>query len=434
MRTPTPSLPPRPLPVEPIDELPDVLPARPGLRETLQPFYWIYGAVEWAVGVPCLVVGLAVLAAIPVLQFLSLGYLLEVSGRIARTAHWRDELPRARGLAGFGLYLGQLLLRFFRCFIGARKAARLGFLVGGVWLLVLPLRLVSSMALSAQIIDPDGPVARNWKIGLTALTGLTAVVLVTGLYLMLLVSRAVASWWHGGPFVLFGRLSHGGFYTEARDGVWDFVVSLRLPYYFWLGLRGFVGTLAWLAVPIALIALGRLIGQQGSPPAAGLGFLVGFVGAVQLLFVLLQLPFLQVRFAAEGRFAALFQWDAVVRRFCRAPWAFGCAVVVALLFALPLYLLKIEMVPREAAWLPSLVFVVFILPARMLSGWAYARSVRRGERSRHWLFVGTSPLWTLPVVAFYVLVVFFTQYTSWNGIWSLYEQHAFLLPVPFVGM
>ena len=38
----------------------------------------------------------------------------------------------------------------------------------------------------------------------------------------------------------------------------------------------------------------------------------------------------------------------------------------------------------------------------------------------------------LPVVGFYVLIVFFTQYTAWYGKWSLYEQHAFLLPVPFL--
>ena len=40
----------------------------------------------------------------------------------------------------------------------------------------------------------------------------------------------------------------------------------------------------------------------------------------------------------------------------------------------------------------------------------------------------------LPVVAFYVLIVYFTQYVSWYGGLSLYEQHAFLLPVPFLGM
>jgi hypothetical protein len=40
----------------------------------------------------------------------------------------------------------------------------------------------------------------------------------------------------------------------------------------------------------------------------------------------------------------------------------------------------------------------------------------------------------VPVAGFYVLIVFFTQYTSWNGVGSLHEHHAFLVPVPFFGM
>jgi hypothetical protein len=98
-----------------------------------------------------------------------------------------------------------------------------------------------------------------------------------------------------------------------------------------------------------------------------------------------------------------------------------------------LYLLKIEMVPREAAWLPSLVFLAFIFPARLLTGWALGRAVPR-KTPRHWFFRWTGRLAFLPAASFYVTIVFFTQYTSWNGVWSLYEQHAFLVPVPFFGM
>jgi hypothetical protein len=39
----------------------------------------------------------------------------------------------------------------------------------------------------------------------------------------------------------------------------------------------------------------------------------------------------------------------------------------------------------------------------------------------------------LPIASIYVLIVFLAQYVSWGGFWSLYEQHAFLLPVPFLG-
>jgi hypothetical protein len=40
----------------------------------------------------------------------------------------------------------------------------------------------------------------------------------------------------------------------------------------------------------------------------------------------------------------------------------------------------------------------------------------------------------IPAALLYVLIVFLSQYTSWGGVSSLYEQHAFLLPVPFLNM
>ncbi len=107
--------------------------------------------------------------------------------------------------------------------------------------------------------------------------------------------------------------------------------------------------------------------------------------------------------------------------------------MITLAFAIPLYLLKIEMIPREAAWLPSLVFVVFMLPARLATGWAYGNASHR-PRNRHGLLRWTARLAMLPVVTIYVVIVYFTQFTSWHGIYSLYEQHAFLVPVPFLGL
>ena len=40
--------------------------------------------------------------------------------------------------------------------------------------------------------------------------------------------------------------------------------------------------------------------------------------------------------------------------------------------AMPLFLLKIEAAPSEAAWLAGLVFISFIFPARLLTGLALA--------------------------------------------------------------
>jgi hypothetical protein len=378
-------------------------PRRVGLvRRLIALALWVVrvlgSGLEYLFGTATLLIGLAVLAALPLLQFLSLGYLLEAGGRVARTGRLRDG------------------------FIGVRLAARLGGIVLSSWVLLLPVRLLASLVRSAQVIDPEGRAAEGWRWALLVLLGLT------GLHIGAACARGGRLRYFLWPFNVFwlmGRLRRGGYYTEARDAVWDTAVSLRLPYYFWLGLRGFVGALTWLALPITLLALG-----QSHKPGAPL---LGLLGALLLGIVLLFLPFLQMRLAAATRLRAVFELRAVRADFRRAPWAFACAFVVTLLFALPLYLLKIEMVPREAAWLPSLVFIVFIYPARLLTGWALARA-RRRETPRHWFFRWTARLPLVPAAAFYVLIVFFTQYTSWNGVWSLYEQHAFLVPVPFFGM
>ena len=150
--------------------------------------------------------------------------------------------------------------------------------------------------------------------------------------------------------------------------------------------------------------------------------------------MLLYLPFLQMRLARpEPAPGACSSCGRSAPISAAPPWAFALAFVVTLLFALPLYLLKIEIVPREAAWLPSLVFIAFIFPARLLTGWAWAGRTagrRRGTGSS----AGPAACRCCPRRPFYVLIVFFTQFTSWNGVWSLYEQHAFLVPVPFFGM
>lgn len=352
-------------------------------------------AAEWVFGLVSLVLGLATLAALPIVQFLSLGYLLESSARVARTGRLRDGL------------------------IGVRRAARIGGLAAGAWLALVPAWLVGSFARSAELIDPGGPVARTWRIGALVITVLSL------LHIAVSCARGARLRYFllpfGHPFFLVRRLRQGGLYTEVRDTLWDFVASLRLPYYFRLGLVGFIGTLAWLAVPALLIA---------AVPAYPL---LGVPGVLLLAVIVPFLPFLQVRYAVEGRISALFSRKAIRDRFRRAPWAFAFSLMVLLVAAIPLYLLKIEMIPREAAWLPSLVFIVFLAPARLLTGWAYARSGRR-ERPRHWIVRVLGRIAIIPAALLYVLVVWLSQYTSWGGVSSLYEQHAFLLPVPFLNM
>ena len=88
------------------------------------------------------------------------------------------------------------------------------------------------------------------------------------------------------------------------------------------------------------------------------------------------------------------------------------------------------MVPRDALWLPALVFIVTIFPLKVMTGWAYGRAGRR-SRQAWWITRFGCRLLMVPVALFYALFVFFTPYTGWHGVQALFEHHAFLLPVPF---
>lgn len=355
----------------------------------------VSAAADWVFGASALTLGLAVLAALPVAQFLVFGYLLEGGGRVARTGRLRDGL------------------------IGVNKAARLGRMGVAVLLCWLPLRLIASLADSAELVDPGGRTALGWRVGLALASALAVVHLAAacargGRFRDLLVPFRGVRW-------CVRRVARGGSYARSRDAVWGFLAGLRLPHYFRLGVVGAVGTTAWLALPVTLMAGGR---RHPLAMAAG---------AILLGVVALPLPFLQVQYAAEGRFRALFEYRAVRRRFRKTPWAFALAAASTLLSAVPLYLFKIEMIPREAIWLPSLIYLGFIVPARLATAWAYGRS-DRPEVDRHGFWRWTGRLALAPVAGFYVLAVFLSQYTAWRGVLGLYEQHAFLLPVPFIGL
>ena len=87
-----------------------------------------------------LLVGLATLAALPLAQFLSLGYFLESSARVARSGRLRDGL------------------------FGVRRAARVGGLAAGIYLAMVPAWLVGSVAQSAALIEPGGTSALVWRV------------------------------------------------------------------------------------------------------------------------------------------------------------------------------------------------------------------------------------------------------------------------------
>ncbi len=363
----------------------------------LRVIHGIASAIGWVFGALWMIVMLAVLATIPVLNLLSLGYLLMVSGRVAQTGRLRDG------------------------FIGIRKAAVIGRIVVPSMLFILPIQFLARLRDSAYLIDPQSRAARGWQFTIVILTTLIVLHII---WAVIRGGRLRHFLWPA-PIRFVRWLFTPGKYVALRDAVWDFTVSLKLPAYFSLGLRGFLGAMIWLILPVGMMVIATRL-----PPKPGA--ILSLLGALDMGVVVLYLPFLQVHFAAENRFAAMFELRRVRQLFTGAPIAFWVALLAVLLFSLPLYLLKIELTPRELAWLPSLVFVVFMFPARLLSGWAVGRA-RRRDKPPHFIFRWLARFAVLPVVFFYVLFVYLTQYLSWYGAMSLLEQHAFLVPSPMGG-
>jgi hypothetical protein len=98
--------------------------------------------------------------------------------------------------------------------------------------------------------------------------------------------------------------------------------------------------------------------------------------------------------------------------------------------ALPLYLSKVALPPRDALVLLTPLFIVSIYPAKVISGWAYHRAVTKEEPARFW-WRWTARWLMVPLLAAYVFLLFFTQFIGAQGKGVLFQHHAFLLPVPF---
>lgn len=393
-------------------------------------------------GIASLVFLLAVLANIPILQFLSFGYLLEVTGRIARGGKFRESL------------------------IGLKKASHIGGILLGTWLLIMPIRLLSFFWLEAWLIDPDSMQTFGLRVGQWVLITLTVAHIVgawlcggklryffwpavapvsIGLWLVrrssitqkllsLFVGWAspklvfdicntppITDWFL--PVILWKRVTAKNLYARCRDGVWNFLSGLNLPYYLALGFKGFVGTFLWLILPTLLLMGGTIL--EG-PPAV----ISGLLGVLLAIPVFALLPYLQAHFSVDGRLKRFLQPWQVFKNFSRAPLAHVTALFTTLLFAIPLFLLKIEEIPHELLWTLSLVFVMFTWPARMLTGWAYRRGAQKEVPGRWWIRYPIL-LVAAPISFSFILIFFVTRYISWNGAVSLLENHVFLLPAPF---
>jgi hypothetical protein len=264
-------------------------------------FKRIKAALDWLFGLVSLCAALAALSVIPVLNLLSLGYLLHVSAQVSR-GRLRDG------------------------FVGMGKASRAGSIVLGVTVVLLPVQALSRVWKAAVLIDPTSERAQGLHIALVLLTTFT----LWHIAWACIRGGRLRNFLWPGPIAFVRWLTSGGKYSRACDAVWEYVMGLRLPYFFWLGWRGFIGAVCWLLPPVLMMMVAAGL------PAGGPSALASFAGALGLMFVVLYLPFLQTHFALENRFSAIFEIGAVRRHFRKAPIAFLLALLVALVFALPL--------------------------------------------------------------------------------------------------
>ncbi|REJ80800.1 MAG: hypothetical protein DWQ34_23365 [Planctomycetota bacterium] len=365
------------------------------LRHPLRAIAWI---VRCLFGLASLILMLAVISAIPIVNFLALGYLLEVEGRVGRTGKLRNAFP----LLGI--------------------APRIGSIALGVWLWLLPLRFLSSLTADASLINPGGGAA----VFLRFLTPVAWAGITLHLCLALARGGSLGCFFRPLKNVLWlvGKLREGAYLETASRHIRDFLSRLKLKHHFMLGLRGFLGAFLWLIVPTLFYAAAR---QSEGPQILATVF-----GGFLLVIAFAWVPFLQAHFAAQNRFGAYRELGTVRELFRHAPFAWLIAVIVVYVLALPLYLFKIVLPPADAMWGVTLVFIVSIYPARVVTGWAYGRAVRRQrEGLRSWFvtrfFVR---LLMLPLIAAFVFLMFFTQFIGEEGKLELFQHHAFLLPWP----
>jgi hypothetical protein len=338
-------------------------------------------------GLAAIVFLVAVVAAVPGLNLVALGYLLEAEGRIGRGARWQEALPLWS--------------------VAPRLAATA--LLGWLWL--LPLRALHGLWFDARLIEAEGGAARALGIAFYAL------LLLVGAHLGLALLAG------GGRARAFFRPLEN--LRRARDRALlgaelarELAAELHPLRWLALGARGFAGAFAWLVIPSALLA------SAARTPA------LTVAGGVLMLPVAAWLPFLQARFAQQDRLGAFLEWREVRTLFRRAPLTWLTAALATYVLTLPLYLLKILVPPADAAWLLTLVFTASILPVKLITGWAYRRAIA-AEAEAHAALTWSCRVALAPALAAYVVLLFLTRWIDAHGAAGLFAQHAFLLPAPF---
>ncbi len=389
----------------PAELLPPILPIEermgpgrfPGIWKPIRSVFWF---IHLSFGTACLVMVLAILAAIPGLNILTLGYLIDPQRRVAESGRLRDGFP--------------LLV----------LAPRLGVIVFFSILFLAPIRIqavrVSDAAVILGVMHPQ--VVQMQTI-------LQVLQTIVAIHLMLAIARGGTVGCFLRPFKniiwflrkIFTRKGR----TEMSEGTEQVLNLVRPVQHFWIGLKAFFGAVLWLFIPAGLLVAYSAPGRTA--PIFGL---LSFLGGVLMIPVAAWLPQLQVHQAVTGRFSAIFSIRAARRVIRGTPLCWMLTTVLMYVMTFPLYLAKIKLLPADALLVLTPFFIILTYPARILVAWAYHRGMQK-TRAAWWPYRWTIKLLMIPLLAGYAGFQFATPLISELGKAAPLENPAFLGPVPY---
>jgi hypothetical protein len=369
----------------------------PGFRRPFRSFWW---SLKLAIGSLCLVLVLAVLAAIPGLNILTLGYLVEPQRRVALSGRLRDGFP---------------LLRI---------ASRLGTLAFFTLLFCVPLRIQATRLNDAMVIL--GPAHRGT---LQIQTVLTIMQWVIGVHLLLGVLNGSTAACFLRPLRNLKWLRTSLLTTDGRKDFFDglnAILNLLGPIqHFLMGLRAFFGAICWLVIPTSLLV--AYSAPERKQPVFGL---LSVLGVLLMIPVAAWLPLLQVQQAVTGKFRDVFSVSAVRRLIRNAPLTWMITTVLLYVMTFPLYLGKVRLPPADALLILTPFFILLTYPARILVAWAWHRGNRQSTPART-LWRRGIKLLMIPLLAAYGFFLLLTPFISELGRNAPFENQAFLGPVPY---
>ncbi len=386
--------------VAPETSVPEELPIGPGsFPGVRRPFHSMLWLMQVMVGMGFLIGLLAVLAAIPGLSLLTLGYLLTAEAQVGRSGRIRDGFP---------------LLAV---------SARTGTILLMVALFLLPVQLLAVESAARGIIVDGSPLS---PAGLLRIKFWMQTILFFHLLLAVANGGSFSSFFR--PVRNVRRLVNGisdGKYFESVNLWTERLLEVFQP---WAtiktAVRGLVGALMWLVIPTALLAASTSPRENPGPAVV-----VSVIGGLLLIPVAAWLPLLQAHQAVTGRFAAIFEIGTVRQIINRVPVRWLIATTLLYALALPLYFTKIRLPAEDAMWLVTPLFVLLTYPTRIMMGWVYGTG--RQQPANAWFGIRwTAKLVMIPLLAIYVLMLFATPMISEVGRAAIFENHAFLLPVP----